>query len=94
MPETVALDKISMISSEDGWMVDTGQRLFRWNGQELKLSLENPQLHFQDITMVDSQEGWLVGYNASLEGVIWHWDGKEWSELSFPVGLVYCNGFA
>lgn len=76
---------IDMISPRDGWLVDSVNHMFRWNGKEwIIYDMPNLSGYFSAISMADSDNGWMAGYDGKGpggQGILWRWDGTQWSEF-------------
>jgi hypothetical protein len=92
VPGTSGFWGVDMLSPADGWIVESEGHLLRWNGHDWHFYSETPlQGHIaslrKPIAMVNASDGWVIGYerrdgrNHAGQGILWHWDGAQWSEF-------------
>jgi len=106
----VGLNSVFMVNSNDGWAVgwektpspfETRMKgvILRWDGASWSkvtlLTTDNLE-RFNSVFMVNSKDGWAVGYRS--DSCIVHWDGKSWRKVSgyryetlFSVFMVGAN---
>lgn len=74
---------IDMLSGSDGWAIAIG--ITRWNGSDW-VDVSSPvDRTLRSISMLSTNDGWIVGGGYYEPGVILHWDGNAWSEILSPV---------
>lgn len=84
-PTTRVLRAVSMVTATDGWAVGDGGTVLRWDGQQWSIStspITNKSL--REVEMVSSTDGWITGGGGGTSGVIFHWNGSAWTEVSTP----------
>jgi hypothetical protein len=78
-PVNWSLVSIDMISTADGWAVGA-QYIYRWDGNVWTEYPNNFDADYYSVVAIDENDAWIVGKTyTSNEGIILHWDGKNWS---------------
>ncbi len=79
-PSPIFPESVATVSDKDAWILE-GSRVLQFTATDWQLpqSLNDVQ-RMMDITMLDENTGWAVGFN----GIILRYDGQEWSRAGSP----------
>jgi PKD repeat protein/ribosomal protein L40E len=74
------LSKVSMVNSNDGWIVGYGGWIMHWNGVSWSTFASPTTTDLECVYMVNSNDGWAGGGS----GKILRWNGGSWSTFTSP----------
>ncbi len=89
-PTTKTLYAVSFSDENNGWAVGSGV-IIRYQNGSWSTYLDNNNYLFDDVDMVNANDGWLVAFNGNdSRGELWHWNGSSWTLAQTYPGYLYC----
>lgn len=79
---------ISMLSTNEGWLVGHGGAIFYWNGDEWQPQIAPTDARLQTVKALDSENAWASGQKTDGTAITLHWDGTAWADHPVPTSRL------